>query len=77
MTRIHQQQFDKDPREGLTVNCVHPGYVITDATNQKGDLTPDEGIQDVWISASYANSNFILNKRRRCRIVVGNDTSGC
>ena len=44
MTRIHQQQFDKDPREGLTVNSVHPGYVITDATNQKGDLTPDEGI---------------------------------
>ncbi len=44
MTRIHQKQFDKDPRNGMTVNCVHPGYVITDATNQKGDLTADEGI---------------------------------
>ena len=43
LTRIHQRQFDQDPREDLTVNCVHPGYVITDATYQKGEKTIQEG----------------------------------
>jgi carbonyl reductase 1 len=43
LTRIHQRQFDQDPREDLTVNCVHPGYVVTDATYQKGEKTIQEG----------------------------------
>lgn len=43
LTRIHQRQFDQDLREDLAVNCVHPGYVITDATFQKGEKTIQEG----------------------------------
>lgn len=43
LTRIHQRQFDRDPREDLVVNCVHPGYVITDATFQKGEKTIQQG----------------------------------
>jgi len=56
MTRIHQKQFDKDPRNGMTVNCVHPGYV-TDATNQKGDLTADEGaVAASWLAMLPADA---------------------
>jgi len=40
---IHQRQFDKDSREDLIVNAVHPGYVDTDMTSHKGPLTPDQG----------------------------------
>ncbi|KAL3242812.1 hypothetical protein MRX96_020976 [Rhipicephalus microplus] len=34
---------EKDPREDLVVNAVHPGYVDTDMTSHKGPLTPDQG----------------------------------
>ncbi|KAG5337379.1 ETFA protein, partial [Acromyrmex charruanus] len=40
---IHQSIFNADPREDITVNAVHPGYVDTDATLHKGILTPDQG----------------------------------
>jgi len=40
---IHQRQFDKDSREDIIVNVVHPGYVDTDMSSHKGPLTPDEG----------------------------------
>lgn len=40
---IHQSLFDKDPREDIAVNAVHPGYVDTDMTSHKGQLKPDEG----------------------------------
>lgn len=43
LTFIQQKQFDKDPREDLVVNAVHPGFVDTDMTNHKGPLTPKEG----------------------------------
>jgi len=43
LTRIQQQQFDKDPREDIVVNHVHPGYVNTPMTDNKGVLTPKEG----------------------------------
>jgi len=40
---VHQRQFDKDARQDLIVNMVHPGYVDTDMTSHKGPLTPDQG----------------------------------
>ncbi|XP_031825848.1 carbonyl reductase [NADPH] 1 [Nomia melanderi] len=43
LTRIHQAMFNSDPREDLVVNSVHPGYVDTDMSSHKGNLTPDEG----------------------------------
>ena len=39
----HQRQFDKDSREDIIVNVVHPGYVDTDMSSHKGPLTPDQG----------------------------------
>jgi hypothetical protein len=29
MTRIQQREFDKDSRQDLIANSVHPGYVDT------------------------------------------------
>lgn len=43
LTFIQQRQFDKDPREDLVVNSVHPGYVDTDMTSHQGHLTIEEG----------------------------------
>ncbi|XP_011695639.1 PREDICTED: carbonyl reductase [NADPH] 1-like [Wasmannia auropunctata] len=40
---IQQTMFNADSREDIAVNAVHPGYVDTDMTNHKGDLTPDQG----------------------------------
>ncbi|GLG95898.1 hypothetical protein R5R35_005589 [Gryllus longicercus] len=40
---LQQRAFDKDTREDLVVNAVHPGYVKTDMSSQKGNLTPEEG----------------------------------
>ena len=47
LTRIQQRQFDADPREDMAVNCVHPGYVKTDATYQKGEKTIEEGTNKI------------------------------
>ncbi|XP_066586250.1 carbonyl reductase [NADPH] 3-like [Prorops nasuta] len=43
LARIHQKIFDKDSREDLVINSVHPGYVDTDMTSHKGVLTIDQG----------------------------------
>lgn len=45
LTRVQQRKFDETPEMDWVVNSVHPGYVITDMTSQKGDLTVDEGCQ--------------------------------
>lgn len=37
-TRLLARKFDS-----ILVNCVHPGYVITDITSHTGHLTPEEG----------------------------------
>lgn len=47
MSRLQQRDFDKDSRQDIIVNFVHPGYVITNMTvsnglNQ-GMLTPEQG----------------------------------
>ncbi|KAG8253769.1 carbonyl reductase [NADPH] 1-like [Homalodisca vitripennis] len=43
LTFAQQRQFDTDPRPGLIVNCVHPGYVDTDMTSHKGPRTIEQG----------------------------------
>lgn len=40
---IQQRELNKDSREDIVVNAVHPGYVDTDMTSHKGPLTPDQG----------------------------------
>lgn len=40
---LQQRAFNKDSREDLVVNAVHPGYVKTDMSSLKGNLTPEEG----------------------------------
>lgn len=40
---LQQRQFSVDLREDLIVNSVHPGYVKTDLTRQKGPLSPEQG----------------------------------
>ncbi|MFS7941789.1 putative (+)-neomenthol dehydrogenase [Helianthus anomalus] len=37
-TRLMARKYNK-----ILVNCVHPGYVITDITSHTGHLTPEEG----------------------------------
>jgi carbonyl reductase 1 len=39
LTRIQQ----RDARDNILINAVHPGFVDTDMTNHKGHLTPDQG----------------------------------
>ena len=36
MTFIQQRQFDKDERQDLVVNCVHPGRTLRAIHNKKG-----------------------------------------
>jgi len=43
LSRIHQRDFDADPREDLVINFCHPGYVDTDMSSHKGPLTIEEG----------------------------------
>ncbi|KAG8253772.1 hypothetical protein J6590_025944 [Homalodisca vitripennis] len=43
LTFAQQRQFGTDPRPGLIVNCVHPGYVNTDMTGHKGHRTIEQG----------------------------------
>ena len=51
LSRIQQQEFDKDPNSDLVVNHVHPGYVDTDMTSHKGPLTIDEGAKSSLFAA--------------------------
>lgn len=44
LTIIQQRAFDKDSsKQGVAVNCVHPGFVDTDMTNHKGVRTVEQG----------------------------------
>ncbi|CAG9796153.1 unnamed protein product [Diatraea saccharalis] len=36
---LHRKLFNK----GITVNCVHPGYVMSDMTRGGGSVTPQQG----------------------------------
>ncbi|XP_015792940.1 carbonyl reductase [NADPH] 1-like [Tetranychus urticae] len=45
LTFIHQREFNKDSREDIVINAVHPGAVDTDLTNHKGPMTIERGAQ--------------------------------
>lgn len=51
LTWIQQREFDKDSREDILVNAVHPGFVDTDMTNHKGVLHVDQGAKAPTIAA--------------------------
>ncbi|GIX76445.1 carbonyl reductase 1 [Caerostris extrusa] len=39
------KKFLEDERADIVVNAVHPGFVITDMTGGKGELTPSQGAE--------------------------------
>jgi len=44
LSRIQQREMDKDmTRSDIVINHVHPGYVATDMSSQKGQLSTDIG----------------------------------
>lgn len=45
-TRLMARKF-----ENILVNCVHPGYVITDMTARTGFVTPEEGAKGPVMAA--------------------------
>ncbi|GAB6030541.1 Carbonyl reductase [NADPH] 3 [Chamberlinius hualienensis] len=51
LTRIHQREFNNDPREDIIVTAPEPGYVDTDMSSHKGSLTPDQGAEPLIFCA--------------------------
>jgi len=45
LSRIQQREMEKDPRQDIVINHVHPGYVDTDMTSHRGVLSIDRGAQ--------------------------------
>jgi carbonyl reductase 1 len=43
MTRIQHKDFERDSREDIIINHVHPGYVNTQMSEYKGVLTIEKG----------------------------------
>ncbi|XP_049870328.1 carbonyl reductase [NADPH] 1-like [Pectinophora gossypiella] len=42
LTFVQQRKFNEQGK-GISVNCVHPGFVKTDMTKGMGDFTPERG----------------------------------
>ncbi|XP_076327454.1 carbonyl reductase [NADPH] 1-like [Tachypleus tridentatus] len=51
LTILQQKEFDKDSREDLVVNAVHPGYVNTDMSSGKGVRSIEEGAEPIVYAA--------------------------
>lgn len=48
--------MDKEvPNRNVSVNFVHPGFVMTDLTHHKGNVTPEEGAKSALYAALEAN----------------------
>ncbi|CAF0910227.1 unnamed protein product [Brachionus calyciflorus] len=45
LTRIQQREFDRDERKDIIVNAACPGFVATDMSSHRGQLTPDQGAE--------------------------------
>eukprot|EP00092_Neocalanus_flemingeri_P024515 GFUD01026587.1.p1 GENE.GFUD01026587.1~~GFUD01026587.1.p1 ORF type:complete len:296 (-),score=75.50 GFUD01026587.1:20-886(-) len=45
LSRIQQREMEKDSRNDIVINHVHPGYVDTDMTSHKGPLSIDRGAE--------------------------------
>lgn len=43
MTRIQHRDFERDSREDIIINHVHPGYVNTQMSEYRGVLTIEKG----------------------------------
>lgn len=43
LSRLQQKDFDRDSREDIILNHVHPGYVNTQMSEYKGVLTTERG----------------------------------
>ncbi|GIY59038.1 carbonyl reductase 1 [Caerostris darwini] len=53
LTIIQQKKFLEDERADIVVNAVHPGFVITDMTGGKGELTPSQGTHPPFFDAFF------------------------
>ncbi|XP_030033449.2 carbonyl reductase [NADPH] 3 [Manduca sexta] len=42
LTFVQQRQFNEQGKD-VSINCVHPGFVMTDMTKGMGDFTPERG----------------------------------
>ncbi|XP_017767427.1 PREDICTED: carbonyl reductase [NADPH] 1-like [Eufriesea mexicana] len=62
LARVHQKMFNSDSREDLVVNSVHPGYVATDMSSYKGNLTPDQGAEAPVFCALLPENTDIKGK---------------
>lgn len=51
LSRIQQKEFLSDTRTDIVVSHVHPGFVITDLTNGKGNKTIDQGAESAVFGA--------------------------
>lgn len=51
LTRIQHRDFERDSRENIVINHVHPGYVSTQMSDYKGVLTPEKGaVAPSWLA---------------------------
>lgn len=51
LTRIQHRDFERDSREDIVINHVHPGYVSTQMSDYKGVLTPEKGaVAPSWLA---------------------------
>ncbi|CAG9836456.1 unnamed protein product [Diabrotica balteata] len=56
LTNIQQRLFDEEkPNRNISINSVHPGYVKTDMTSQKGVLSIEDGAKSTLFAALDAN----------------------
>jgi len=59
LSRVQQKMMDKDPRDDIVVNFVHPGYVDTDMVGNQGALTIDRGAEGpVYCALLPAKTNI-------------------
>ncbi|KAK2989071.1 hypothetical protein RJ640_018860 [Escallonia rubra] len=68
-TRLTAKNFPS-----ILVNCVHPGYCVTDITLNMGHLTPEEGAQAPVMPASPSSEMEKPTsnpKEKRCAVVTG------
>lgn len=42
LTFVQQRQFNEEGKD-ISINCVHPGFIMTDMTKGMGDFTPERG----------------------------------
>jgi len=58
LSRIQQRELDASrPGDDILLNFVHPGYVDTDMSNHKGNLSPEQGaVAATWLALLPPNA---------------------